>query len=257
MIKFFRHIRMRFLSENSPDGRAGKFSKYLLYAIGEIILVVFGILIALQINNWNENRKEKIAEFELYRMILMDLKLDEQKIQEHIEYFTQVQSMQYHVYEETKGTRTYDSSVPYQLFRPIRIFDLVTRNNFSERNIVIKNDSVMKKMESYFFMENNIKNAIEDIDRFKNEHLRPIFSKYGIHDTQVFFDNHHLDYFELAEKNYINYSNLKQQYGTVELDQLLFNLGIKTSWALQGLKMTQEEGNKLQRVLENELKSSY
>mgnify|MGYP001591841413 CR=1 FL=1 len=50
MIKFFRRIRQGLLSEN-------KFSKYLLYAIGEIILVVIGILIALQINNWNEKRK--------------------------------------------------------------------------------------------------------------------------------------------------------------------------------------------------------
>ncbi|NND94279.1 MAG: hypothetical protein HKN45_05395 [Flavobacteriales bacterium] len=49
MIKFFRHIRQRLLSES-------KFSKYLLYAIGEIILVVIGILLALQINNWNTQR---------------------------------------------------------------------------------------------------------------------------------------------------------------------------------------------------------
>lgn len=49
MIKFFRKIRQRLITEN-------KFSKYLLYAIGEIILVVIGILIALQINNWNINR---------------------------------------------------------------------------------------------------------------------------------------------------------------------------------------------------------
>ncbi|MCW8982273.1 MAG: DUF6090 family protein [Altibacter sp.] len=55
MIKFFRHIRQRLIGEN-------RFSKYLLYAIGEIILVVIGILIALQINNWNENRKERILE---------------------------------------------------------------------------------------------------------------------------------------------------------------------------------------------------
>ncbi|MAZ73832.1 MAG: hypothetical protein CMC70_11880 [Flavobacteriaceae bacterium] len=50
MIKFFRKIRQRMLTEN-------KFSKYLLYAIGEIILVVIGILIALQVNNLNEERK--------------------------------------------------------------------------------------------------------------------------------------------------------------------------------------------------------
>ena len=50
MIKFFRHIRKSLLMEN-------KTSKYFKYAIGEIILVVIGILIALQINNWNESRK--------------------------------------------------------------------------------------------------------------------------------------------------------------------------------------------------------
>ena len=55
MIKFFRRIRQQLLSEN-------KFSKYLFYAIGEIILVVIGILLALQINNWNEEKKERVQE---------------------------------------------------------------------------------------------------------------------------------------------------------------------------------------------------
>lgn len=51
MIKFFRHIRQSLLMEN-------KTRKYFKYAIGEIILVVIGILIALQINNWNDQKKE-------------------------------------------------------------------------------------------------------------------------------------------------------------------------------------------------------
>ncbi|NNL82601.1 MAG: hypothetical protein HKP28_04370, partial [Winogradskyella sp.] len=50
MIKFFRHIRQSMINQN-------KTKKYVLYAVGEIVLVVIGILIALQINNWNENRK--------------------------------------------------------------------------------------------------------------------------------------------------------------------------------------------------------
>ena len=60
MIKFFRHIRKKLLSDLSSKASAtggNKFSKYLLYAIGEIILVVIGILIALQFNNRNEQRK--------------------------------------------------------------------------------------------------------------------------------------------------------------------------------------------------------
>lgn len=62
MIKFFRRIRQRLVVDPPVPNhhvRAGnKFSKYFLYAIGEIILVVIGILIALQINNWNEDRKQ-------------------------------------------------------------------------------------------------------------------------------------------------------------------------------------------------------
>lgn len=52
-MKIFRLIRLNMLSEN-------RFTRYLIYASGEIILVVIGILIALQINNWNENRKGKL-----------------------------------------------------------------------------------------------------------------------------------------------------------------------------------------------------
>ena len=64
MIKFFRRIRQKLLSE-------GNTGKYLKYAIGEIALVVIGILIALQINNWNEARKTKQFEYR----ILNDIKI--------------------------------------------------------------------------------------------------------------------------------------------------------------------------------------
>jgi len=60
MIKFFRHIRQRQLKNN-------EMRKYSLYAIGEIVLVVIGILIALQINNWNEYNKNLKAENQLLK----------------------------------------------------------------------------------------------------------------------------------------------------------------------------------------------
>ncbi|MBW2938058.1 hypothetical protein KXJ69_08065 [Aureisphaera sp. CAU 1614] len=77
MIKFFRNIRKNLLSQ----GRTGK---YLKYAVGEIILVVIGILIALQINTWNENKKLNAIKDNNYVQLLEDLKTDKDYIDEVI-----------------------------------------------------------------------------------------------------------------------------------------------------------------------------
>ena len=66
MIKFFRHIRKSIIMEN-------KTGKYFKYAIGEIILVVIGILIALSINNWNDNRKNSQKEYQYLQGLKKDL----------------------------------------------------------------------------------------------------------------------------------------------------------------------------------------
>lgn len=66
MIKFFRKIRKNLLTEN-------KMSKYFFYAIGEIVLVVIGILIALQINNWNADQKTATEEISILNNLLESL----------------------------------------------------------------------------------------------------------------------------------------------------------------------------------------
>ena len=65
-----------------------KTGKYFKYAIGEIILVVIGILIALQINNWNENRKNRLEESKYYCGILDDFKINVKLINEALESIT-------------------------------------------------------------------------------------------------------------------------------------------------------------------------
>lgn len=72
MLKFFRKIRQGLLSENH-------FSKYLLYALGEIFLVVIGILIALQINNWNQQRLSKKTEIAILNRLVSDLEEDRER----------------------------------------------------------------------------------------------------------------------------------------------------------------------------------
>ena len=81
MIKFFRNIRKNVLNE-------GKTTKYAKYAIGEIILVVIGILIALSINNWNERSIEESNELKYYMNIKRQLIEDKNAINVNIDYNT-------------------------------------------------------------------------------------------------------------------------------------------------------------------------
>ncbi|ALJ06110.1 hypothetical protein APS56_13660 [Pseudalgibacter alginicilyticus] len=69
MIKFFRNIRKKSLTKN-------KISKYLIYAIGEIVLVVIGILIALQISTWNIEYKRDTQEYKILIEMHKNLKTD-------------------------------------------------------------------------------------------------------------------------------------------------------------------------------------
>jgi hypothetical protein len=73
MIKFFRHIRQNLIMGNKTGKPALPAGRYFKYAIGEIILVVIGILIALQINNWNELRKIKVSEQDILTNLKSEL----------------------------------------------------------------------------------------------------------------------------------------------------------------------------------------
>ncbi len=93
MIKFFRKIRQNLLSE-------GKTGKYFKYAIGEIVLVVIGILIALSINNWNENRKLDEKRDTYYRQLIIDLQSDKAYAENLISTF-EIYLKSYEDYTET------------------------------------------------------------------------------------------------------------------------------------------------------------
>ncbi|EPR74168.1 hypothetical protein ADIWIN_0745 [Winogradskyella psychrotolerans RS-3] len=79
MIKFFRKLRQNMIREN-------KVNKYLLYAIGEIILVVIGILIALQINNWNQELGNKQNEHVIIKNLNLEFKKNKISIEKYIKH---------------------------------------------------------------------------------------------------------------------------------------------------------------------------
>ena len=84
MIKFFRKIRQQFAYENNV-------TKYMRYAIGEIVLVVIGILIALQVNNWNLNRIAKKEARNFHERLIEELSSEKLILKERLDYYILVQ----------------------------------------------------------------------------------------------------------------------------------------------------------------------
>ena len=86
MFTFLRKIRFRLLGQATTDTvrrsliDSGSTQKYLLYAVGEIALVVIGIMIALNINNWNNEREERLLENQILKEIHNNLRLDLEEI---------------------------------------------------------------------------------------------------------------------------------------------------------------------------------
>lgn len=226
-----------------------KWTEYLL----EILVITIGIIGAFALNNWNENRKSNIAELETFQRIINDLKTETSKAQGYLDAFNGHKALYFQIYNETQGKATYDSTFEYRALRTNPPFDLIIVKNYSEASTKINNVKVKEQLEVYFRIENFVKDGFNNLYVFKHNHLMPSFSRHGIHSTKVLFENPSLDYMEAAEQDIIDYSKLKAQYGTVEFDQLLFEIENKTLWTIWSIKRLLEETEKLKLLLENEL----
>ena len=172
MIKFFRKIRQNLLMEN-------KTGKYLKYAIGEIILVVIGILLALQINTWNENRIDS-KRLNLYtQSLLNDLELDKKRLIECM------------VFDSTKVSIIDSLSEPVQDF----IEDYSDRGILTIKSIKV-NNATFKTMSS-----NN------DLELYQNIDLQNSISKYYadveyvIRFENVYINNSYSNFEEFVTRN--------------------------------------------------------
>ena len=97
--------------DNPPDGRAGKPMKYMRYAIGEILLVVIGILIALSINNWNEDRKDRIKEKSILINIRENLIINDSLISDYVKYHLKNNHSSQIIIETITNTKPYSDTL--------------------------------------------------------------------------------------------------------------------------------------------------
>jgi hypothetical protein len=163
MIKFFRKIRQKTLTEN-------KFGKYLTYAIGEIILVVIGILIAIQINDWNNNRIEKESDSQLIGAIITDLRLKNEELISDLGYGKSILKKTDNIIDLWAKTKRIDTlNLKYSINR---IGD--DRGFLNEKSQALEgltNSGLWKRLPDSLIRE------IDDIYRFKLGAVKTSFEK--------------------------------------------------------------------------------
>ncbi|MBO6881438.1 DUF6090 family protein [Winogradskyella sp.] len=162
MIKFFRQIRQSMINQNRTK-------KYLLYAIGEIILVVIGILIALQINNWNEDQKSRKDERYVLTEVLKNLEEDAILVKEIIEQRqkakTAIIELQKFVSSESKDT----DSLKFYLVDILTFERYFPINNAYEilksKGLQLSNNELTTEISRYYDYEQpKMSNSILDIE---------------------------------------------------------------------------------------------
>jgi len=177
MIKFFRKIRQKLLSEN-------KFSKYLLYAVGEIILVVIGILIALSINNWNENLKSKKEEISVLKELLSDSKTNLLSLEEDIFLNQRAINSNMLISDLLINKRPYNDSLDIH-FGNIQYNTQFTLNTGGYENLksrgfeIISNDSLRKSIIKFYDRWVDFIDDLEDMNnKVSLEQFNPSYKFY-------------------------------------------------------------------------------
>jgi len=249
MLKFFRRVRQKFLAEN-------KVTRYLLYAFGEILLVVIGIMLALQVNNWNTERVKLIEEKNTYIKVIKDLESDSTRIAYAIRNFKIHQDIHFQVYDETQLLAGFDSTLNYGRLYWKSTFIPRMGNNYGEIIPEFSNEEIRELLNNYILFEKRVLDAFKDWDDMKVNTLIPYFANHGILNTKLTFQD--APRYEMytagrSEKILIQYDKLKERYGSVELDQNLFDLRWKTSWIIVNLERLGQRNERLKKVLNNEL----
>ena len=213
MIKFFRQIRYQLMSEN-------KTSKYLKYAIGEILLVVIGILIAIQVNNWNTSRIQQKKSISYLKEIKSNLQEDLTRL-EFVHSFNKkksatIDSVLYLLGRETNPinyTPRFVQFMPvltsFEIFSPV---NTAFENMVSSENIDLIDDQELRQALSIYYSTNYMDGTQERVklmSRTFGDNIGPLILNQQLFKMVMNHESHIQDMSEVSiHKNEMVYSDL-------------------------------------------------
>ena len=199
MARIFNTIRQRLLAQN-------RFTRYLIYAIGEIVLVVIGILIALQINMWNEGRKDRVKEQVVLTRLIEEFNSNLQQLDEKIEIREEIigsstKALDYMDHPEGLHRDSLMAKINAMTITPT--FDPIINDLVSSGNIrLVRNQKLNRLLTEWpTYVIQLAELEQEHVNTYRNI-MQPAFNRMGIsRDLNKLYFGNEKNYSYLLDKN--------------------------------------------------------
>jgi hypothetical protein len=210
-------MRQNWLSE-------GNTARYLKYGIGEIVLVVIGILIALSINNWNEDRINHKEEALLIKNIVEDLNKDLAHINQGL---GELEDQMEVVDDLIAKAMDKDITLDYQFMGLVRYssdFRPIVQRNHADEVSNLENENTRELLQNYFIKEDQVKDIFQEYETIIHNEVRPYLREAGMHNLESLYTREGAAKIEMLLKPEILDAELQK----VKFQQILFERRLKT-----------------------------
>ncbi|MCR9015406.1 DUF6090 family protein [Aquiflexum gelatinilyticum] len=246
MIKFFRKIRQKLLQQN-------KVGSYLKYAIGEIFLLVIGILIALQINNANEAYKARQSERVVLNNLVQDLQADSLSYRENLASLVKINDLHQALYEI--GVKGMNSEIENpNLIRFMIYYNPIAINNDPSIASKITSEAIRKEITTYARYLKDLDDAYLQFSDLVEKRIRVYLADKKVHQLSNWFDNKAFKTKGEISIDFIDNPDLSQLSKTPEFQQLILEASIKSKNTEFNLETVLIQNEKLKELIQKELK---
>lgn len=247
MIKFFRRIRYDLMEKNNTG-------KYMKYAIGEIVLVVIGILIALQINNANEVRKSNIREQGILKNLIQELKADLQSYNENLETLENIKILHKQLFEIGVNNKESILIEKPNFIRRTLFYNPITKENDPFIASKISNDEIRNEILTYFRNIKNMEYSYREFEEIVREKIRPYLGDKSVQNLSMWFENERKLSDNGKYENLISPKELASLSKEKDFQQLLLESSIKCEETFDALQILIVQNKHLMQVITENLK---
>jgi len=244
MLFVLRQIRRKAMAES-------KFTTYLLYAIGEIVLVVLGILIAVRIDDWNEEKRLQKQQLKYYEDILVDLKKDSLELRRVDAALKRYQTTFYAIFDESQGV--FGSKAPKYdyLLHNIQFATSMVKNQQQTIDKLV-NSEIRQLINGYAQDQAGVETAIGEYNMGVVQMMRPFTIGKQVWNPKVIFKADMFTF--LPKESILDVEKMRALLSDQEMIHKLSYLRMSTAFGIHEVGELIDTNQQLIGVLRSELK---